>query len=99
MEDLRGLMARFQTSLSDMEQRQSQGRGVAQQGLKRDIQLIQQRSVRKAVSLVSVFLAKLLQTISVASFQHHTERNTGNKGQASTTGYADETMTSPLHHH
>ncbi|CAI8043386.1 hypothetical protein GBAR_LOCUS24069, partial [Geodia barretti] len=48
MEDLRGLMARFQTSLSDMEQRQSQGRGVAQQGLKRDIQLIQQRSVRKA---------------------------------------------------
>ena len=60
MEDLRGLMARFQTSLSDMEQRQSQGRGVAQQGLKRDIQLIRQRSIRKAVSLVSVFLAKLL---------------------------------------
>jgi hypothetical protein len=47
MEDLRGLMARFQTSLSDMEQRQSQGRGVAQQGLKRDIQLMQQRSIRK----------------------------------------------------
>ncbi|CAI8055007.1 hypothetical protein GBAR_LOCUS30016 [Geodia barretti] len=41
-------------SLSDMEQRQSQGRGVAQQGLKRDIQLIQQRSVRKAVPMATL---------------------------------------------
>ena len=53
MEDLRRVMARFQSNICDMEQRQSEGRGVAQQGLRREIQLIQQRSIKKAVSFLS----------------------------------------------
>ena len=51
MEKLRSLLSAFQTDLSDMEQRQLQARGVAQQGLKKEILALQQKAIKKAVSV------------------------------------------------
>ena len=51
MEKLRGLLSVFQTNLTDLEQRQSQARGVAQKGLKKEMVSLQQKAIKKAVSL------------------------------------------------
>ena len=52
MENLRGVLSSFQTTLCDMEQRQGNERGVVQRGLKNEMIAMHQRGVKQAVSTV-----------------------------------------------